>query len=153
MGHVERQLSSEIDSACLFYTRYVDDTFAIVKDTFEASRLLNLLNSAHRLLNLLNSAHTNLSFTTELEDNDCIPFLDVKIHRHQDASPAISIFRKKTWTGVFLNFHSFTPVSWKRGLVKSLFTHAVRLCSPEFLASALLFAPFFLTQCLSRSLY
>ena len=38
---------------------------------------------------------------------------------------------------MYTNFHSFVPVSYKRCLVKSLFTRAVRLCSNEFLADEL----------------
>ena len=127
MGHIERLLSPEIDSTCLFYTRYVDDTFAIVNDHNESSKLLSIFNSIH----------PNLHFTTELESDCSLSFLDVLIHRRSDGSFSFSIFRKKTWTGVYLNFHSFVPMSYKRALVRSLFTRVVRLCSPEHLQNEL----------------
>ena len=123
MGHVERLLSHDIDSSCLLYVRYVDDTYALVRDR----------TAAHKLFRLFNSAHVNLNFTFELERNDCLSFLDVTVHRRVDGSVATSIFRKKTWTGIYLNFHSFVPAQYKRGLIRSLYTRVVRLCSPEFL--------------------
>jgi hypothetical protein len=127
MGHVERLLATDIDSSCLFYCRYMDDTCVAFRNEKEASKLLSLFNSVHR----------SLCFTSEFESNGTMSFLDLMIHRRPDGTFAFSIFRKKTWTGVYTSFHSFVPISYKRALVKSLFTRVVRLCSAEFLADEL----------------
>ena len=60
-----------------------------------------------------------------------------------------SIFRKKSWTGVYTSFHSFVPVAYKRTLVKSLYIRAIRLCSPTFLEDEFNF----LCQFLRRNAY
>ena len=44
---------------------------------------------------------------------------------------SIPVFRKSTWTGVYTSFHSFVPLFYKRGLVR---THrSLRICSERFL--------------------
>ena len=139
MGHIERILSRDIASSCLFYVRYMDDTLAVVRGKSEASKLLTMFNSVH----------CNLSFTCELESNDCISFLDVLVHRRTDGFLSFSVFRKKTWRGVYMSFHSFVPIAYKRALVRSLFTRAVRLCSPEYLQAEL----HFLSVSLERNAY
>ena len=106
-----------------FYVRYVDDTFAVVRDRNEASKLLKLFNSFHQ----------NLQFTIELESNLTLPFLDVCVHKARDGSFSFSVFRKHSWTGVYISFHSFVPVAYKRALVKCLYIRALCLCSPVFL--------------------
>jgi hypothetical protein len=123
MGHLERKLADEIDKSCKCYFRFMDDTFCVVRNRSEVERLLNNFNSAH----------PNLSFTSEIECCDSLPFLDVRVHRRRDGSTAFSIFRKKTWTGVYTNFHSFVPLAYKRGVVRSLFLRALRLCSSEYI--------------------
>jgi len=90
-------------------------------------------NEAFGLLDLFNSFHRNLHFTIELESDRALPFLDVMTHKGQDGSFSFSVFRKRSWTGVYTSFHSFVPVAYKRALVKNLYTRAIRLSSPVFL--------------------
>lgn len=108
---------------------FLDDTFSIVRNKSEALKLLQLFNSAYE----------NLTFTYEAETNNSLPFLDVCVHRRSDGSLATSIHRKKTWTGVLLSFHSFVPISYKRSIIRSLFSRVVRLCSAEYLREELNF--------------
>ncbi|CAH8838228.1 unnamed protein product [Trichobilharzia szidati] len=42
-----------------------------------------------------------------------------------------SIYRKETWTGQYLHYNSFCPISYKRGLVRTLYDRARKLCSPN----------------------
>ena len=89
-----------------FYCRYVDDT-------------LVLLNPKHisYVHNLLNSFNSNLQFTVDTFDDNSIHFLDLLILDNLD----IDIYRKSTFTGLYLDFNSFIPwhykISWIRGLV------------------------------------
>ena len=57
-----------------------------------------------------------------------LPFLDILLS-HKGKNIETSIFRKKTSTGLYTNFNSFTPVSYKIGLVKCLIFRAYKVCS------------------------
>ena len=60
-------------------------------------------------LAFLNSPHKNIQFTTEFEQDQEIPFLDVLIKRQPSNSFSTSICRKKTFTGVYTQWDSVTP--------------------------------------------
>ena len=123
MGHLEKKIRGPIQSHCLLYRRYVDDSFVLIKDK----------KSALDLLHILNNAHPSLTFTCEFETNNFLPFLDVGVHKHSDGYFSTSVFRKPTFCGVYLNFNSFAPVNYKKGLVRSLYIRACRICSDEHL--------------------
>ena len=55
-------------------------------------------------------------------------FLDIKITRELN-SFSTSVYRKPTFSGVFTNFDSFIPLSYKTGLIWSLLYRAFSLCS------------------------
>ena len=104
----------------LFYRRYVDDCFIILKDSRDVNPFFNFLNSLHR----------NIKFTKEEEelDNEFFPFLDIKICR--DGSKFLTkTYYKPTFTGVYTNWYSFTPRKYKINLVKCLFFRAWNICS------------------------
>ena len=50
-----------------------------------------------------------------------------------------SVYRKPTWSGLFLHFLSFAPLSYKKGLVHTLFDRSRKICSPELLDDELKF--------------
>lgn len=129
MSYLESRVSSQIDSVCKFFIRYVDDCFA----------LLNSDLSEQQLLDTLNSMHPSIKYTVEVECNRSIPFLDVKCVRLSDGSVRTSIFRKNTWTSLKTNFHSFVPRSYKINVIRNLVVRAKRLCSPECLEEELIF--------------
>ena len=123
MGHIEQTMHDQIKSHCSLYLRYVDDTFALVNDE----------QHAHEFLRVLNDAHPCLHFTYDLELSNFLPFLDVGVHKQSDGTFSTTIYRKQTFNGVYLNYHSFAPLSFKKGLVRTLFIRACRICSPEHL--------------------
>ena len=47
-------------------------------------------------------------------------FLDVLIDNSQPQSPITRVYRKKTFTGLLTNYFSFTPFSYKLGLIRTL---------------------------------
>ena len=51
----------------LFYKRYVDDTFLIFNDRDDCELFLEFINLEHK----------NIRFTLEVENDNCLPFLDV----------------------------------------------------------------------------
>ena len=55
-----------------FYRRYMDDTLALFENESQAQKFLQYLNNQH----------DNMKFTCEIEENDCISFLDCLITRN-----------------------------------------------------------------------
>ena len=57
-----------------------------------------------------------------------LPFLDIDISCSQGKF-STSVYRKPTFTGLFTNFHSFIPLTYKRCLVSCLIHRIFNLCS------------------------
>ena len=108
--------------------RYVDDTFTLFPNKDTAVQFLSYLNTRHK----------NIQFTTEFEQDEEIPFLDVLIKRQPNNSFSTSIYRKKTFTGLYTQWDSFTPRKYKVNLIRTLTYRCLRICSsPRLLQSAL----------------
>jgi hypothetical protein len=114
-------------STTTFYRRYVDDTLIICKDQTHAIQLLREMNTIH----------PNIRFTCEMESENKLPFLDLILERRSDGSIRRTIYHKPTWNGQYLHFHSYVPINYKRGLVKTLFSRARKLCTEDALPAAL----------------
>lgn len=65
--------------------RYVDDYFAIIKNS-----------QRQAVLHLFNSVHPSIQFTTEVESDGSIPFLDLKITRNDNGTLSFEVYRKPT---------------------------------------------------------
>ena len=76
----------------------------------------------------MNSKHLNMSFTYEIEQNNSIPFLDILVNRSRGQFNT-SIYRKSTFSGVYLHFCSFMPVDYKFGLIRTLLHRCFALVS------------------------
>ena len=79
-------------------------------------------------LSYLNRQHSNIFFSSELEKDNRLPFLDTEITRSKGRF-STSVYRKPTVTGLFTNFHSFVPLGYKRSLVCGLLHRIFHLCS------------------------
>lgn len=77
--------------------------------------------------NFINNQHPNISFTMEKENNHVPSFLDVLQDNKTPHFPVMTTYRKKTFTGVLTNFLSFTPLSYKIGLVKTLIDRTFKI--------------------------
>ena len=97
------------------YRRYVDDKF-----------LLFARNTTFR--NYLNRQHKNIRFTSEIENENSISFLDIKIRRDNNIFTT-SVYYKPTFSGVCTNFGSFIPKSYKYNLLFTLLHVALDVCS------------------------
>ena len=86
------------------------------------------MNHVPLFLDYLNRQHPSISFTSELEKDGKLPFLDVEIFR-SNGKFSTSVYRKPTFTGLFTNFHSFIPLAYKRSLVSCLLHRIFNLCS------------------------
>ena len=101
-----------------FYRRYVDDIFILV----EKIEHIDLFKE------YLNSKHNNINFTSELEREGKLPFLDTLIQR-ADGKFITSVYRKPTFTGVYTHFESFLPSVYKFGLLSTLLYRYFSICS------------------------
>ena len=67
----------------------------------------------------MNKRHKNNKFLFETEKNNFFSFLDVKICREKDKFKT-SVFRKDTFSGVYINFSSFAALEHKFDLAYTL---------------------------------
>jgi len=99
------------------YLRYVDDIFAIFRQGVGIDIFLDKINQAH----------PNIKFTVE-EATETLPFLDVEVRLNEDTYDSW-VWRKKTHTGVMLNFTAIAPTKWKFGLIICLLNRIWDICS------------------------
>ena len=102
----------------IFYRRYIDDTFLLFK---ESSHL-------QEFLSYMNSRHDNIKFTSEMENNSKLAFLDT-IVLNENGKFSTSVYRKPTFSGLGLNFLSFCPKIFKTNSIKTLINRAYKICS------------------------
>ena len=100
-----RALSTFIEPPTI-WKRYVDDTFSKLKKI-----------RIDEFLSHLNQQHTRIKFTSEIQENLMLPFLDNKVHVEPDGSTKITIYRKKTHTDQYLDFKSNHHIQQKLGIV------------------------------------
>ena len=102
----------------LFYKRYVDDSFLIFKSHDQIDKFLNYLNNKHQ----------NIKFTSDVEENNTLPFLETYF-KHENNMISSSMYRKPTFTGLYSKYDSFTPIIYKKNLVSTLCFRAFKICS------------------------
>jgi len=119
MCHFEEKWVFNASVRPSFWYRYVDDTFTMFdsKDT------------AKEFLRYLNSRHNSIKFTIEFEQDNEISFLDILVKRCPDNSFMTSVYRKKTFTGLYTKWDSFTPRKYKINLIRTLTYRCFRICS------------------------
>ena len=99
-----------------YYRRYVNDIFSVFNNSFEAREFFNYINTRH----------PNIKFTMENEVNKIIPFLDVLIDNSQNTFKT-STYHKSTYSGLLLNYTSFTSRFYKIGLIKCLIDRTYKI--------------------------
>ena len=101
------------------YYRYVDDTFTVFA----------CKNDMCNFFQYVNTLHPNIKFTKEDEQCNQLPFLDVLVKREADGHLSTSVYRKPTYSGLYLKWESFVPKEYKKGLVYGLISRAWKICS------------------------
>ena len=120
MTHFElKALSGYKGQLPSIYRRYVDDTFLI----FDKQTNMELF------FEYMNQQHNNIKFTKEIESDSTLPFLDVLITKNDDGHLSTSMYRKPTFTGLYLRWDSFVPKEYKKSLVKCPINRAWHICS------------------------
>ena len=125
VGYIECQLP-HLCTDISFFGRYVDDVLVIAHND----------RAIYDLRDRLNLIDNNIQFSVELEVNESLPFLDIRIHR-DICGFRFSWYHKPSWTGSLLHYNSFVPLTWKIGLMKGFKSRILRICSPEYLTSAI----------------
>ena len=102
----------------VIYIRYFDDTFLLFHWKQHIEKFRNYLNRQHR----------NIKFTSETENENSISFLDIKIARNNNKFMT-SVYREPTFSGVYNNFGSFIPKSYKYNFLFTLLHREFKICS------------------------
>ena len=110
MCDFEQKWLTNVDSRPSIWFRYVDDTFSLFDSEATAASFLHFLNTRH----------PNIKFTMELEENQEIPFLDVRIKRNLNNFKT-TVHRKTTFTGLYTKY--------KINLIRTLTYRCLRICS------------------------
>ena len=111
-----------------YYRRYVDDLFL----------LFNNKEQCNRFETYINEQHNNMVFKPDYENDNEISFLDILVTRKQDNTFNTNIYRKPTFSGVYSNFSSFMPKSYKKSLVLTLIYRLYNIVSiPSILTDEL----------------
>jgi hypothetical protein len=119
MSNFERKHMNKLQELGLrHWWRYVDDIFAS----------FNNKDQAEAVLQFLNQQHPNIRFTIEYESKNSLPFLDTLVVR-RDSRYSTTVYRKKTFTGVYLNWNSLTARRYKIGLIRCLCERIWRITS------------------------
>ena len=81
---------------------------------------------ANNFLTYLNSKHPSIKFTIEIERDKKLPFLDILVSSRNGLFET-SVYRKNTFSGLFMNFRSFMPSIYKLGLVNTLIDRVYKI--------------------------
>ena len=117
MCHVEAKVLSECDVQTFMYFRYVDDIFLDVRSTDDLQTLKLMLET-----------ESGLSFTTELNVNNKLPFLDLMVHAKADEFET-NVYVKPTNLGRCMNANGDCTESYKQGVIRSYVRRALKHCS------------------------
>ena len=104
-----------------FYIRYADDTLLLVKR-----------KDIQKVVNEFDKFDKHLKVTVDSFENEILHFLDLEIRPN-----GLTIYRKDTHTGQYVNINSYTPWKWRIAWIRSLTNRATKICSKENLANEL----------------
>ena len=120
LGYHESKWLSNCPAAFkpLYYRRYVDDIFLLFTN----------IDCLNQFQTYMNAQHPNMNFTSEIESENSLAFLDVFVTRVIDRF-VTSVYRKPTFSGVYTNYDSYIPQVYKAGLLYTLIHRSFSICS------------------------
>ena len=80
-------------------------------------------------LNFLNIRHPNIIFTIEEPNNHSIAILYVFNSGINNQNLTLQTYHKSTYTGLLLDFNSFTSLSYKISSIKCLIDESFKICN------------------------
>lgn len=104
-----------------FLTKYVDDIFAIIDK-----------QSLDPILKELNNQNKKLKFTVETEENNSIPFLELKIHKLNNKL-IFDWYSKPTASGRIINYNSSQPQKTKINTAYNLICKVIDISDEQFI--------------------
>ncbi|KAK4880670.1 hypothetical protein RN001_008816 [Aquatica leii] len=104
-------LNSSILNKVSFWYRYVDDCLVLFNGT---------IDELNNFSNFINSIHPKIKFTLNIESNNSLSYLDLKISRFNNKFN-FDIFRKSSHTDCVIPFNSCHPFSHKTAAFRSYF--------------------------------
>ena len=113
MENLEKKAITTFVEPPKIWKRYVDDTFTKLK-----------MIRIDAFLKHLNQQHPRIKFTTEIQQQGKIAFLDTLVHVLEDGSTKVTIYRKATHTDQYLDFSSNHHIKQKTGIYRT-FEHRV----------------------------
>ena len=99
-----------------FYRRYVDDTFAMMKN----------VPAAEDFLSTLNSCHPSINFAIELASDNKLPFIGLEVLK-KGCKLETSVYRKPMDTGLLLHHQSHVGKGYKKSLLKTTLNRVFHL--------------------------
>ena len=117
--HKSKWLDEYNTSKPKFYLRCVDDILAALDNEQDSLNIKKFLNNRH----------PNIKFTIEKQIKHSIAFLDVFISGINNQNLTLQTYHKSTYTGLLLNFKSFTSFSYKISLIKCLIDRSFKICN------------------------
>ena len=106
---------NEVD---LFSKYKADNTFCVFGSGTEGGKFFPHLNSMHPALR----------FALEKKNKSTLIFLVVLVCKETSAF-LTTVYRKPTFTGLYIHWDSFCPKKWKINLIKTLTHQALMICS------------------------
>ena len=120
MRELETAMIPSLGNYLQNWKRFVDDTFAFV-----------LPDKIGYIVNQLNSFDENIQFTFEMEEENKLAFLDVMVIRNANDTINTTVYRKPTGTDIYINWHSHSPLQWKKTTANILIQRAIKICSDK----------------------
>ena len=120
MEKLEKKAISTFIEPPELWRRYVDDTFAKLKKIY-----------VEAFLKHLNEQHPRIKFTTEVEKDRKLAFLETLVHILLDKTVKITIYRKATHTDQYLDFRSNHHVKQKVGIISTFEKRTEELVTTE----------------------
>ena len=120
MEHFEAKAIAQSLIKPALWKRFVDDVLAIMQR-----------KACDDFLHYLNSRHPNITFTSEEESDNRLPFMDLTIRRTIEGRLDLTVYRKPTHTEQCLAFNSHHPTSDKRNVIAALHHLAQRVISND----------------------
>ena len=155
MEFVEKEILSRCDPDIkpVMWVRYVDDIFILFKGNED---------QLNRLVDFANSILPSIEFTTEIEVDFKLAFLDVLVIRDCNSnSLKFSVYRKSTNSESYIHFYSGHSKQIKSNVIMNFAIRALRICEPEFIDSeiqhisatfkSLRYPEYFIEQAISKA--